>query len=102
MINLPPYSKTIAAASGSAQILNSAAALRFPNEPPPMSEIPAMRRAMSGALRSASAMLVNGPVGTNHTPSVARQVSIMKPTASSESAGPEGSGKSAPSRPLLP
>ena len=38
--------------------------------------------AMSGADRSARAMLVIGPVGTSHTPSLLRTVSMMKATAS--------------------
>ena len=69
----------MAAASGSAQMLNSAVGVRLPNSPPPMNEMPAMRAAMSGAERSARAMLVSGPVGTSHTPSWLRTVSMMKP-----------------------
>ena len=41
-------------------------------------------------------------MGTSHTPSVARQVSMMKPTASSLSMVDVGAGRSAPSRPLSP
>ena len=92
----------MSAASGSAHRLNSAAAVRLPNVPPPITEMPAMRAARSGAARSASAMLVSGPVGTSHTPSWARHVSMMKPTASWLSAGRLGSGRSAPSIPLTP
>ena len=77
IIRGPPYSKTIAAASGSAQMLNSATDVRFPKVPPPISEMPAIFPARSGARRSARAMFVSGPVGTSQTPSVVRQVSIM-------------------------
>src|SRR3954464_2860719 len=67
-----------------------------------MNEMPATREAMSGAARNASAMLVSGPVGTSHTPSCARTVSMMNPTASRLAGGPDGAGNSAPSRPLSP
>ena len=97
-----PQSNTIAAASGSAQMLNSLIVSRLPNVPPPISEMPAIRSTRSGAARSASAMLVSGPVGTSHVPSVARHVSMMNPTASVLSSGRVGAGRSAPSRPLSP
>ena len=61
-----------------------------------------MRLAMSGAMRNAMAMLVSGPVGTNHAPSLARTVSMMKPTASVPSTVLVGAGRSAPSNPLSP
>ena len=92
----------MSAASGSAHTLNSAAAVTLPKVPPPMSEIPAMREPRSGAARKASAMFVSGPMGTNHTPSFALQVSIMNSIAFSPSGPRDGSGKSAPSSPLLP
>ena len=76
--------------------------VRLPNVPPPINEMPEMRPAMSGAARSASAMFVSGPTGTSHRPSVALHVSMMNPIASAESAGRDGSGRSAPSRPLSP
>ena len=46
-----PESNTTAAASGSAHTLNSATGSRLPNVPPPISEMPAMRRCRSGAVR---------------------------------------------------
>ena len=92
----------MSAASGSAHRLNSAAADTLPNVPPPINEMPAMREPRSGAARSANAIFVSGPIGTNHTPSVALHVSIMKSTASSLSGPRDGSGKSAPSSPLFP
>ena len=70
----PPYSNTTEAASGSAQMLNPATAVRFPNDPPPMSEIPAIRPARSGADRRARAMLVSGLIGTSQAPSRLRHV----------------------------
>ena len=97
-----PESNTTAAASGSAHTLNSATGSRLPNVPPPITEMPARRACRSGAVRSASAMFVSGPTATSHVPSLARQVSMMKPTASVPSASRVGAGKSAPSRPLAP
>ena len=67
-----------------------------------MNEMPAKRDAMSGAERSASAMLVSGPVGTSHTPSLLRTVSMMNPIASRLAGGPDGGGSCAPSSPLSP
>jgi hypothetical protein len=66
-----------------------------------MNEMPATREAMSGAARRARAMLVSGPVGTNHTPSFPRTVSMMKPTASRLAGGPDGSGKLGAVEPAL-
>ena len=102
-ITRAPQPKTMAAASGSAQMLNSATGVRLPTAAlPPMSEMPAIRSTRSGARRSARAMLVSGPVGTSQTPSRARAVSTMKATASSPASVRTGSGRSAPSRPLSP
>ena len=82
-------------------MLNSAVAVRLPNKPPPMNEMPAIRDAMSGADRSARAMLVSGPVGTSHTPSLLRTVSMMNPTASRLAGGPDGGGRSRAVEPAL-
>ena len=60
------------------------------------------RPARSGAACSARAMLVCGPTGTSQIPSVARQVSTMKATASVPSRGVVGVGRSAPSSPDSP
>ena len=63
-----PDSKTIAAASGSAQMLNSAAAVVLPApSEPPISEIAATRSWRAGAERRSRAMLVSGPVATSVT-----------------------------------
>ena len=97
-----PEPKTIAAASGSAQMLNSATADRLPNVPPPMIEMPATWSARSGAARSARARLVSGPTPTSHVPGCCRQVSTMNVTASVPSSGRVGAGRSAPSSPLAP
>ena len=63
-----PDSKTIAAASGSAQMLNSAAAVVLPApSEPPISEIAAIRSWSAGAARRSRAMFVSGPVATSVT-----------------------------------
>ena len=49
-------------------MLNSPTAVRLPNVPPPITEIPATVSARSGARRSASAMFVSGPTATTHVP----------------------------------
>ena len=57
-----PQSKTIRAASGSCQMLNSADAVVFPSViAPPMIRRLAIRSARCGCVRSSSAMFVSGP-----------------------------------------
>ena len=57
---------TIAAASGSAQMLNSAAGVTLPREAePPMITKSLTHDASRGSRRSASPMLVSGPVATS-------------------------------------
>ena len=73
-----PDSKTIAAASGSAQMLNSAAAVVLPApSEPPISEIAAIRSWSAGAARRSRAMLVSGPVATSVTGSAASRSSAL-------------------------
>jgi hypothetical protein len=54
-------SNTTAAACGSAWMLNSAAGVTLPREPPPMMTSSAIPAAISGAMTRAVAMLVKGP-----------------------------------------
>ena len=76
-----PLSKTRRAASGSAQMLNSAAGVRFPSPiEPPISTIRSGRA--SGSSASSRAMFVSGPVGT----------SVELPLALSDPLGDEGDG----------
>ena len=59
-----PLWKTACAASGSAQMLNSAAGVMLPSAmAPPMSTISPSRAAASGCCASSRATLVSGPVG---------------------------------------
>ncbi len=61
-----PARKTIAAASGSAQMLNSAAWLTLPRlAEPPMITKSLTQLASRGSRLSASPMLVSGPVATS-------------------------------------
>jgi len=60
-----PLFKTISAASGSFQILNSAAAVEFLTScPPPMITISSMLSTNEGSARRTIAMFVRGPTGT--------------------------------------
>ena len=94
---------TIAAASGSAQTLNSATAVTLPIwAPPPMIVNPPSRLGREGSRRSARAMLVSGPTATNWRSSTERAMSRMKPTASSESMSRSRSGISTEPRPVGP
>ena len=85
-----PLAKTRFAASGSAQMLNSAAGVRLPSPiEPPIRTIRSGRA--SGCRASSSAMFVSGPVGTSvRRPSRARISRARKSTACS--------GRSAPAR----
>ena len=92
-----PDAKTRAAASGSAQMLNSAAGVMFPSPiAPPMSTIRAGRIPRS----SASATFVSGPTGTSTVsgPTCSTRKSTAGCSIGSEARG----GSSGPSRPLSP
>ena len=63
-----PLANTRAAASGSTQMLNSAAGVTLPSAiAPPISTIRSIFAAAPGGGASSSAMLVSGPVGTSVT-----------------------------------
>ena len=99
-----PLPKTIAAASGSCQMLNSAAAVVFPSpSEPPMRQIRSIPSRMRGRARRRSATFVSGPVATSVTgrpaPATSASVSASAPSGRGAAAG---SGRSAPSRPLSP
>ena len=65
MVTRHPAPNTIAAASGSVAMLYSAAGVTFPRPAdPPMITKSATWRISSGWRRTASAMLVSGPVAT--------------------------------------
>ena len=63
MVTGQPAPNTIAAASGSAAMLNSAAGVAFPRpaDPPMITKLPTWET-RCGYRRSASAMLVSGPI----------------------------------------
>ena len=94
--------KTRSAASGSAQMLNSAAGVMFPSaiEPP----ISTIRSMFSPPMRSRrSAMFVSGPVGMRVTGSgLAASFSIIRSTACSVTGSCCGGGRNGPSSPLSP
>ena len=100
-----PAPKTIAAASGSCQMLNSAEAVVLPTpSEPPISEIAPIRSCSDGNARRNRAMLVSGPVGTSVTGRLdetnerRRELDRgLRPRGSNA-----GSGRSAPSSPLSP
>ena len=83
MMSLAPNSNTIAAACGSAKMLNSAAGVTLPSPmAPPISTIWSMWATMSGARWIALAMLVSGPIGQSVTaPGCARRISMITSTA---------------------
>ena len=99
-----PAQKTIAAASGSAQMLYSAAWFTLPREAePPMITKSLTHVASRGSRRSASPMLVSGPVATSViSPGAAPRVSMMKSIACPSSAVRPGAGRTAPPRPESP
>ena len=78
MCTVQPARNTIAAASGSAHMLYSAAGVALPRPAdPPMITKPRTQSASRGSFRAASAMLVSGPVATSViSPGAARTVSI--------------------------
>ena len=86
--SLKPASKTLAAASGSAQMLNSADGVMFPTSwPPPMMISCGTHSANFGSWATAAAMFVSGPIGISVIGSVAvRYVSISHSTARFEAA----------------
>ena len=64
MVSGSPLSNTIAAASGSTQMLNSAIGVLLPRPvEPPMITISRIFSRTSGRCSSSAAMLVSGPVG---------------------------------------
>ncbi len=99
-----PAPKTIAAASGSAQILNSAAWFTLPRDAePPMITKSLTQDASRGSRRSASPMLVSGPVATSViSPGAAPMVSMMKSIACPSRAARAGGGSTAPPSPESP
>ena len=63
-----PLRNTIRAASGSTQMLNSAAGVQFPARiAPPIRQMCAIFGAISGYVRSSSPMFVSGPTGISVT-----------------------------------
>ena len=83
MVTRHPALNVMAAASGSAQMLNSAAGVTFPRPAePPMMTKSRTQPASRGSRRTASAMLVSGPVATRViSPGAALICSMMKSTA---------------------
>src|ERR1039458_1753636 len=104
MVTVHPAPNTIAAASGSAAILNSAAGVTFPRpaEPPMMTK--SLTRVTSrGSRRTAGAILVSGPVATRViSPAAAPMVSIRKSTACPSRAPDAGGGRRAAPSPDSP
>ena len=82
------------AASGSYQILNSAAGVMLPTDQavPPMTTQRLTRGTISGARLTARAMLVSGPNVTSTRPRLALMVSIMASTAWPDIDGCFGAG----------
>ena len=98
-----PLVNTTWAASGSHQMLNSAAGVTLPNvSEPPISVIPAMRVGRVGSLMRADAMFVSGPTGTSWRSGTLCERAMMTSTACSSRIGTVGGGISGPSRPLSP
>jgi hypothetical protein len=99
-----PLRNTIRAASGSTQMLNSAAGVQFPARMlPPIRDTWAIFEAISGYVLSRSAILVSGPVGISVTGAgAAASVARRNSRAPSGRGDETGSGRSAPSRPLTP
>ena len=99
-----PEEKTIAAASGSAQMLNSAAWFMLPRDAePPMITKSLTQVASRGSRRSASPILVSGPVATSViSPGAAPMVSMMKSIACPSRALLAGGGSTAPPSPESP
>ena len=87
-------------------MLNSAVGVTLPpsKKPPPISTICLIRPAILGSRISASAMLVSGPSAHSVTVPLGSCISVstMKSTAYCFCSGIFGSGRSGPSRPVLP
>ena len=97
-----PLVKTTCAASGSHQMLNSAAGVTLPKvSEPPMSAICLMRCGSVGSLKSAEATFVSGPIGTRCRSSTSCERSMMKSTVLSSTAT-VGEGRLGPSSPDSP
>ena len=79
MVTVHPARNTTAAASGSAQMLYSAAGVTLPRPAdPPMITNSRTQSASRGSRRTASAMLVSGPVATSViSPGAAPTTSMM-------------------------
>ena len=102
MVVSRPSSNTRCAASGSAQMLNSAAGERLPSPIAPPIRTMRSGRA-SGCSEKRSPMFVSGPVGTSVSlPSRARSSWAMKSTACCGCTAPFGGGRSGPSSPDSP
>ena len=104
MVTSIPLSNTRAAASGSAQMLNSAAGVTLPSAiAPPIRTIRSSSGRRLGVARQKSATFVSGPTGISVTgSSEARIRSARKSTACSATGPRDGSGSSGPSSPLSP
>ena len=104
MVRGIPASKTILAASGSTQILNSAAGVQFPSSTaPPMMTISAIRWCASGNCLTTSAIFVSGPVATKVIGSPAcRSTSSINCNAVRCDCERLGSNANGPASPLSP
>src|SRR4051812_1137676 len=104
MVTSIPLANTRAAASGSSQMLNSAAGVTLPSAiAPPISTMRSITPTTSGCRASSSAMFVSGPVGTTVIGAdAARSRSARKSTAWVPTGAPTGAGRSGPSSPLSP
>ena len=94
----------MAAASGSAQMLYSAAGFTLPRPAePPMITKSRTHSGSRGSRRTASAMLVSGPVATSVISPGAAAISAMMKSIACPSRGPcGGAGRTAPPRPDSP
>src|SRR5215472_12974390 len=104
MVTRHPAANTIAAASGSVRMLYSAAGVVFPRPAdPPMITKSATWLASAGCRRTASAMLVSGPVATRViSPGAAATVSMIRSVASASTGRPCAGGRRAWPRPPWP
>ena len=90
MVTVQPAPNTIAAASGSAAILNSAAGVTFPRpaEPPMITKFLTWETS-SGYRRSASATLVSGPIAIKVICPGSAAVALARKSTACPSAGPD-------------
>ena len=104
MVRGRPQSNTIAAASGSAHMLNSAAGILLPTPiAPPINEIALILGKIPGSRRIAVAIFVSGPVGTIvMSPSEFMSRSMSRSTPCCATGSISGSGTSGPSIPDSP